>query len=69
MLVNKKHGYIDLINNSNSQLLWSISFNSGDKIISWDLLCENKNFVGVLVQSKEMRIFNKERVISEIKAR
>lgn len=59
-----------MINNKNSQLIWSINFNrmeEGD-FVRWDLLTLGKNFIGVLATTYNVKIFNNEKVIAEIEA-
>jgi hypothetical protein len=62
---------MDLINNKNSQLLWSINYNKSesDKFIKTELFNQNKRFLGILLMSKTLKIFNNERVITEIEAK
>ena len=71
MLVNKATNSFDLINNESSQLLLSAAFahKKEDKLLKWELVNEQKNFVGMMVESRNIKIFNKERIVSDILAK
>ena len=62
---------MDLINNENSNLIWSNSFthNKEDKLLKFELVNEHKNLVGVLIESRNVKIFNKDKILSDIIAK
>ncbi len=66
--MNKEDNYADLINNKNSDLLWSFSFNENTNInrIKSKLHKSGNGIIGVILTNLKMTIFDSKQILSKI---
>jgi hypothetical protein len=71
LVVNKEDNYADLINNKNSDFLWSISFNESTDVsrVKASLYKSNEGIIGVILTNTKLTIFDSKQILTKIESR
>jgi len=69
LIINEENSYIDVLNNQKNKIVWSVNYfnkkNPESKYLSSRVISTKTTLIGVVLETKAFKIFNKEKLLTD----